>query len=190
MSLETPQARPAPSLTVQTVDLDGDQISTSDATAIMANGQTVYASAQNLYVSTPGYHDAPGVDGDTPSTPRGTVPPGTIAGEPEQTTTTVVDPEQDDAPEPWEPPEETTTIHRFGIAEDGRRRSGSFDRADARRSVAHVERHRGWSRLCRSEPPQSRLPRRGGNDTGTSATSAACRQRRSPPAHGTLLRCC
>jgi uncharacterized secreted protein with C-terminal beta-propeller domain len=111
-------------LTVQTVDLDGDQIATSDATAIMANGQTVYASAENLYVSTPSYVDVSGVDGSG-STGRGsggTAPPGTIGGtvptEPDEPTTTVVDPDQDDD-EPWQPPREETTIHRFGIGDDG-----------------------------------------------------------------------
>jgi uncharacterized secreted protein with C-terminal beta-propeller domain len=103
-------------LTVQTVDLGSDQISTSDATAIMADGQTVYASAQNLYVATPSYVEAPGSGRSTPS---GTAVPGTVAGQPQEPTTTVVDPEQDDAPEPWEPPEQTTTIHRFGIEHVG-----------------------------------------------------------------------
>ena len=115
-------------LTVQTVDLDGDQISTSDATAIMANGQTVYASAENLYVTTPSYVDVSGVDGSgstgsgSGGTVPGTAPPGTVGGtvptEPDEPTTTVVDPDQDDG-EPWQPPREETTIHRFGIGEDG-----------------------------------------------------------------------
>lgn len=114
-------------LTVQTVDLSGDTISTGDATAIMANGQTVYASAQNLYVATPSYVEPPDFDDATSDgTTGGGVPgatPGTTGGTggtaPSEPTTTVVDPEQDDAPEPWEPPEETTSIHRFGIGEPG-----------------------------------------------------------------------
>jgi hypothetical protein len=111
-------------LTVQTVDLGGDQIATSDATAIMANGQTVYASAKNLYVATPSYVESPDFQGTgTSGTTGGTTPPGTTQGtqpdDPDEPTTTVVDPDQDEQPEPWQPPEPTTTIHRFGIGDPG-----------------------------------------------------------------------
>lgn len=106
-------------LTVQTVDLGGDQIATSDATAIMANGQTVYASAQNLYVATPSYVE-PLRDESGRATTTGTAVPGTAPGTvPSEPTTTVVDPGQDEVPEPWQPPRQTTTIHRFGIGDDG-----------------------------------------------------------------------
>jgi len=112
-------------LTVQTVDLSGDAISTGDATAIMANGQTVYASAQNLYVATPSYVESPDVEpATTNGSTGGTSVPGTTGTTPgtapaPQPTTTVVDPDQDDRPEPWEPPKETTSIHRFGISDPG-----------------------------------------------------------------------
>ena len=147
-------------LTVQTVDLAGDAITPSDATAIMADGQTVYASATNLYVATPGYIEA--ADFDPNATTGGTGVPGTTPGG-TGPTTTVVDPDQDDVPTPWEPPEETTAIHRFGIGDAGPavyRASGevpghllnqfAMSEHDDRLRVATTD---GWSNS--SGPPES-----------------------------------
>ncbi len=112
-------------LTVQTVDLGGDEIATADATAILANGQTVYASARNLYVATPSYVEVPSHDDEaTTNRSPGTAVPGTavpgtaVPGTVASPSTTVVDPDQTDR-EPTMPPEQTTTIHRFGIRDPG-----------------------------------------------------------------------
>lgn len=76
-------------LSVLSVDVDGGTVDPADAVGVLADGQTVYASPDNLYVATPAYvePERPATTGTTVAgrVPRTTVPTTTVVAPPART---------------------------------------------------------------------------------------------------------
>lgn len=97
-------------LSVLSLDMNATAVNPADAVGIMADGQIMYASTDNLYVATPSY-EAPAKTGTT----------GTTGTAPQHPTTTAV---------PLGPPVAHTSIHKFDIRTKGPavyRASGEVD---------------------------------------------------------------